>query len=443
MKDHATDIIRTLQNNGNVAVFCGGAVRDPLMNRTPKDWDVATSAVPSQVIELYPHSVLDGIERGVVGVITPAGVVDVATLRKDGSYSDGRRPDSVEFTHSLEEDARRRDFTINAMFLDPISGELHDFHDGQSDIRRRVVKTVGTPDDRFREDALRMLRAVRFTCQLGFVFDRGIQDSCVELSPLVHGLSGERVWAELSKILMTNCPENGISLLRSCGILDKILPEVADLYGLRQDPIHHREGDVWGHTLLALVDLQIEGADLETRFAGLLHDIGKKTCCQFRLEDGVERISNIGHDLEGANMAEQVCKRLKLSNDQTQKITGLVRLHMRAHNGPKMRKSKLIQMMRHPDFDCLVQLQHADSMGALRPEKSNREFYRSAQQTLDISIKATPLVGGKDLINLGLKPGPEFRRILDSIREAQDDGLISTREEAIAMVKESDVQRDS
>lgn len=388
MREAALKIVKTLQDNGFVAVFAGGFVRDMLLGRESNDIDVATSATPQQVLDLFPHSILDGFSEGVIKVITDKVVTDVATLRLDSNASNGRKPDSVEFTNSLKADSRRRDFSINSMYFDPISEELFDFHGGQEDLRREVITTVGDPSDRFQEDALRMLRAIRFSCQLGFRLDFDLSQSCRDLKHLVNNLSAERVRDEFFKILSSDRAKYGIGELIHTGLLQEILPEVS---------VHRKFA---GLHLLAL-----GGVDVETRFASLFLN-------QFEAADA--------------------CNRLKLSGAQFHKVITLLEQLDFAHDATNLKQAALVNMMRGKHFPYLAGLQFAQAKAMGLPD--HLDFFVAKSKELRTLVLAPPLLDGNDLIAAGLKPGPLFKTMLDWIRREQDSGRISTCEQALEML---------
>lgn len=423
MRDLAISIIKNLQEKGFIAVFCGGVCRDTLLGRPITDYDVATSALPSQVLELYPHAVLDGFEQGIIKCILDGQTIDVATLRKDGSYSDGRRPDSVEFTDSLEEDSLRRDITINAMFLDPISGQLYDFHQGQEDLRSKTIAAVGNMEDRILEDKLRMMRAVRFAAQLGKDWALYELKDIRQHADKILDVSVERIWNEFHKILASDNPRHGIELMNSTGLLEVIFPELTQLQSVPGDPVHHPEGDVLTHSLIALDNMTDLTQDPELRMAALFHDLGKHDCHQTRIEDGIVRHSHIGHDKSGADIMKQIAKRMKLSNELTNKLAWLIDNHMRAHTGKDMKRSKLVAFMRHEHFTDLMLLQHADALASgSGVSKSLLSFYIKQLADLKTAIAAKPIVNGDDLIALGHKPGKQFAAMLALAQDLQDSG---------------------
>lgn len=436
-KEAAISILNTLHVVGYGALFAGGAVRDTLLGRQPHDWDIATTATPQQVLEIFPHSVIDGVENGVVKVIFGKDTVDVATLRRDGNYSDGRTPDSVEFTDSFEEDSRRRDFTVNAMFMGA-DGVIKDFHNGQEDLRRGLIRCVGNPLDRFAEDKLRILRAVRFGAQLGFRLHWNLRDSALYHSPDLLQVSFERISDEFYKILAV--PEvqsfrSAINMLDSMGVVEQVLPELKATQGCKQDAYHHPEGDVWVHSLGVACTLKERKASPDLVFAGLLHDIGKVKRQQFWTDkEGRARISNKGHDIVGASLSTLICDRFRLTNIQKKKITELVRLHMTMHDGRNFRRETLIKYLRHENILDMVELQHADGTNSAYADKTLLTFYTDALQNLGPAISSKPLLRGQDLLDAGIPQSSQFGEILAFVRNLQDAAEVHTKEQALAEV---------
>lgn len=433
-KGQAAEAVEKLRNAGHQAVFAGGAVRDRLLDREPSDWDVATSALPAQVLDVFPHSVQDGIDQGVVKAIIDGLTVDVATFRKDGNYSDGRRPDTVEFTVHLHEDASRRDFTINSLYM-TLEGTVLDYHNGQADLRNGVIRCVGDPLDRFMEDKLRVMRALRFAAQLGFTIDATVIQGIYHTAPLINQVSYERIRDEFYKILEVQNVDNfemALVNMMQLGIMAQILPEVYDLVGCEQDAIHHPEGDVWVHSLGVAKTLKEMGEDADTVFGGLLHDIGKKhRVSHWTDSEGRPRISNIGHDVKGAEMVRGIADRFKLTGEQKKKIYELVRQHMRMHSGREMKRSTLIATLRDPYIHDLIALQHADGTNSAHAGKTCWGFYKEKLAELEPEITSPPLVRGQDLIDAGLAPGPYFTDLLAKLRVLQDEGSITTKEQGV------------
>lgn len=440
MKDQAFHVVKTLSNNGHKAVYTGGCVRDPLIGKTPKDWDVATSAKPEEIKKLFPNALGVGESFGVMVVILDGHQIEVATFRKDGNYGDGRRPDTVELVSDLKLDASRRDFTMNALFYDPLKEEIIDFFGGVEDIKNKRIRAVGCPRTRIAEDKLRMLRAVRFNASLGFDLDHALSEAISSHAAEIVSVSSERIRSEIMRICGSSSPELGFQTMLDLNLMRSTLPEVADLVGCEQDPIHHPEGDVWTHSIGVVRTLKEEKASPLLILTGLLHDVGKCKCQQIGYDtDGLKRISNKGHDYVGGQMVEDLCKRLRFTNEETYKISELVRLHMKAHLGKEMKKATLTKFLRHLTERDIVEeqilLQYADGTNSAHKDKPLLAFYREQLSILKPEINSKCLLSGQDLIDeLNLRPGPIFKRILDAVREAQDEGLIQTRPQALEYV---------
>lgn len=430
LRELATEVARRLCTRGYRAIFAGGCVRDHLLGREPKDYDIATIARPEQVLEIYPHAVLVGVQFGVVRVHHRGKEFEVATFRREGAYLDGRRPSEVAFSDERE-DALRRDFTINGMFLDPETGEVIDYVGGRADLAARVVRAIGDPRDRFREDHLRLLRAVRFAAGLGFAIDPATEAAIREMAHLIGMVSAERVRDELWKLLAGPDPRRGVELLDATGLLAHIFPEVVAMKGVPQPLGDPPGGDVWTHTLHVLGSLERPTPELAV--AALLHDIGKPKTLVV-----AERIRFERHAEVGAEMAEEVCRRLKCSTSETETVTALVRDHMKFLNVRDMRVSTLKRFLREPHFEALLALHKADCPGCHR-DLSNWEYCLEKREELarrQEPLRPEPLLTGHDLIGEGYAPGPRFGEILAAVEDAQLEGTLRTREEALAFVRE-------
>ncbi|MDE3180323.1 MAG: CCA tRNA nucleotidyltransferase, partial [Acidobacteriota bacterium] len=413
---------------GFEAYFVGGCVRDLVMGREPKDYDVATNAHPGQVEALFPGSLMVGARFGVVTVPREAGPVEVATYRSDGAYADGRHPEEVRYATTAREDAQRRDFTINGLFFDPIGNRVIDYTGGQEDIRRKRIRAIGNPAERFLEDHLRMLRAVRFAAGLRFSLDPALVSAIRELGGLINEVSPERTRDEIIKILTEGGARPGFELLDETGLLAFILPEVKALQGVAQPPQFHPEGDVWKHTLMMLDGLKEPPATLA--LGVLLHDIGKPPTFSVR-----ERIRFDGHAEVGAKMAAAVCARLRVSTKQTERIEQLVRNHLRFKDLPQMRRSTQLRFLRMEGFDEHLELHRLDCLSS-HGNLSNYELARAIlRETPAEALKPRLLLGGDDLIAQGFVPGPRFKEMLRAVEDAQLDGKIHTREDALEMVQ--------
>jgi len=429
-RELAEAVIGRLRASGHEAFLAGGCVRDLLLGRTPKDYDVATSARPEEVASLFARTVAVGAAFGVVVVVEGPLQVEVATFRRDAAYSDGRRPDAVAFT-TAEEDARRRDFTINGMFLDPETGEVVDYVGGRKDLARRLIRAIGDPRDRFGEDHLRMLRAVRFAAELGFSLHRETAGAVREMAPLAADVSGERVSAELARLL-TAPPagrRQGLDLADRLGLLAVLLPEIHALHGAAQGPGVHPEGDVFTHTLLVVEHLREPTCELA--LGALLHDVGKPPTAAVR--EG--RITFYGHPQVGEAMAGTVCRRLRLTTHQRRRVTWLVRSHMTLIAAEEMREATLKRLFAQDGFEDLAELWRADCLasgGTAGAYEALMARYRAMGRQ---AVRPPPLVTGRDLIDLGLEPGPIFGDILEEVYDAQLEGRLASREDALGLAR--------
>lgn len=465
------EIIKTLEAAGWPARLVGGCVRDQLLGRTPKDFDIVTLANPDQICEALTQGIFDkstlirvGESFGVIKVAWGGQVVDVATARSDGEYTDGRRPDNIQFA-SFKEDMSRRDFTINALSIGK-DDFIFDYFRGQEDLEKKVIRTIGEPSERFNEDYLRMLRAVRFAVQLDFRIDTIVIDAIQHMAQNITKISAERVSDEFRKIMLSGNAVRGLELLKSTGLLQHIIPEFVETWGPKgyQDPKHHPEGNVWTHTRQVVSHAEKTG-DFVLIMGAMLHDIGKPGTQEIREGDcncdasisscaHPERITNLGHDKLGAEMSRVICERLRLTAKETDSICDLVRLHMLMHNVDKLRKSRLIAILSRDDIDQLMQLQHADSLGSFFyhgieelhnyplsevgeriSTKSRKEFITSKIQELKPVWEVPAILSGGDLIKAGYKPGPMFKTILSKVRNAQLEGQLQNKDQALELVK--------
>ncbi len=425
----AVEILRRLAAAGFEAYLVGGCVRDLVMGRPPKDYDIATNARPDQVVELFPEGLTVGAQFGVVIVPREAGNVEVATYRSDGRYADGRHPDEVRFASSAEADVRRRDFTINGLLLDPLSNQVLDYVGGQADIRGRRLRTIGDPIERFSEDRLRMLRAVRFAARLGFALDAAARDAIRTQAAEIHQVSAERVRDEILKILTEGNARRGFELLDETGLLVEVLPEVKRLQGVAQPPEFHPEGDVWVHTLMMLEAMHEPTPTLA--LGVLLHDVGKPPTFTIR-----ERIRFDNHMEVGARMAREICGRLRLSARDSERVVELVRHHLRFKDFPQMRRSKQLRFLRMEHFSEHLELHRLDCL-ASHGDLTNYDLARRLlAETPPQEIKPAPLVRGDDLIAQGYAPGPLFKKILQFVEDAQLEGKIHTPADALRLVAE-------
>ncbi len=424
----ARRVIEALNRRGYQALLVGGCVRDLLLEKKPKDWDVATDARPDQMLALFPETNLVGAQFGVVRVREGDEVVEVATFRSDGEYRDGRRPEEVRYEKDPREDALRRDFTINALFLNAATGDVIDYVGGREDLQERFIRAVGEPEKRFREDQLRLLRAIRFAARLGFQIEPATWAAIQRLAPEVRTVAMERVRDELTRILTEGGAKYGFDLLDSSGILLELLPEVAAMKGVEQPPQYHPEGDVWVHTLLVLDQLECPTATLA--WAALLHDVGKPPT--FRVAD---RIRFDGHAEVGVEMAHAILARLRFPKEQSERIERLIADHMKFKDVHAMRESTLKRFVRQPAFDEHLALHRADSLSS-NGNLDAYEFVRGKLAEMPVELlKPEPLITGRDLIERGYVPGPRFAEILATVEDAQLEGKLRSKEEAMEFVE--------
>ena len=425
----ATEIVRQLREEGFQAYLVGGCVRDLVMGREPKDYDIATDATPEHVVRLYPNALTVGAQFGVVMVPHETGNIEVATFRSDGRYADGRHPAEVRYAQTPQEDVRRRDFTINGLLFNPATEQVLDYVGGERDIRARRIRTIGDPVERFKEDRLRMLRAVRFAARFVFALDAAAKDAIRKLAPQIHDVSAERVREEIVKILTEGQARRGFELLDETGLLKEVLPEIKALQGVQQPPEFHPEGDVWVHTMLMLEGLRQATPTLA--LGVLLHDVGKPPTFAIR-----ERIRFDNHVEVGAQMALGVCQRLRLSTRDTERVVELVRHHLRFKDFPRMKRSTQLRFLRMEGFEEHLELHRLDCL-ASHGDLTNYELARLLlTETPPAEIKPAPLVRGQDLIAQGYTPGPLFKQILQAVEDAQLEGSLHSREDALRLVAE-------
>ncbi|MGD0694299.1 MAG: CCA tRNA nucleotidyltransferase [Terriglobia bacterium] len=429
MEQAAVEIIRRLRDKGHQAYLVGGCVRDLVMGREPKDYDVSTDATPEQVVELFPNGLTVGAQFGVVIVPREPGNVEVATFRSDGLYSDGRHPNEVRYSKTAKEDVERRDFTINGLLYDPVERRVLDYVGGQADIRARRLRTIGDPEQRFDEDRLRMLRAVRFAARFGFALDAAAADAIRKLAPEIRLVSAERVRDEIMKILTEGQARRGFELLDEVGLVKEVLPEIKALQGVEQPPEFHPEGDVWVHTMMMLEGLQSPTPTLA--LGVLLHDVGKPPTFTLR-----ERIRFDNHVEVGARMAEHICARLRISARETERVVELVRHHLRFKDFPKMRRSTQLRFIRMEGFAEHLELHRLDCLSSHRNLENYELARRLLEETPPEEVKPVPLLRGEDLIAEGYQPGPLFKTILQTVEDAQLEGRLHSREEALQLVAE-------
>jgi poly(A) polymerase len=457
----ALRIVETLRSRGYKAYFAGGCVRDLLLGHEPADYDVATNATPDVVLDMFPRTFAVGAHFGVVLVapeVEDAGfTTEVATFRSDLAYSDGRHPDAVRYTASAEEDVQRRDFTINGLLLDPLrvdplrvdplrEGSLWDeciadsnvlraavldFVDGLADLDAGVVRAIGRPELRFEEDHLRMLRGVRFAARFGFELEPETQRAIRSLAPRIHAVSRERVRDELTKMLTEGHARRAFELLDETGLLAEVLPQIACMKGVEQPPQFHPEGDVWIHTLMLLEQLP-PGCSMTLAWGALLHDVGKPPT--FRRAP--DRIRFDGHVEIGVAMAAEICRGIRFSNEETRQVLALVENHMRFMDAQRMKASTLKRFFRLDRFNEHLALHRMDCVAG-SGHLENWEFVRERFSSMpEEAMRPQPLITGRELIAAGYPPGARFREMLRTAEDAQLEGIITTPEAALQLVRE-------
>jgi poly(A) polymerase len=483
----ALKIVETLRTRGYEAYLAGGCVRDLLLGRQPADYDVATSAPPEVVLEMFPRTFAVGAHFGVVLVAPEAEdagfVTEVATFRSDFKYSDGRHPDGVRYTKTAEEDVKRRDFTINGLLLDPllaipqkadrapdtgfekattgpstpvaaapsaqddksvgegaglrgaalddVRGAVLDYVDGLADIDAGIVRAIGRAEQRFQEDHLRMLRGVRFAARFGFELEAETKRAIRRLASKIHAVSRERVRDELTKMLTEGHARRAFELLDETGLLNEVLPEVARMKGVEQPPQFHPEGDVWVHTLMLLEQLE-PGCSETLAWGALLHDVGKPPT----FKRAPDRIRFDGHVEIGVAMGAEICRRFRFSNEETRQVVALIENHMRFMDAQRMKQSTLKRFFRLERFEEHLALHKMDCLagsGYLEHWEFVRERLSSMPEEV---VRPKPLITGRELIAVGYPPGERFREMLRAAEDAQLEGTIATAEEAIKLVRE-------
>jgi poly(A) polymerase len=439
-REAAADVARCLVDAGHVALFAGGCVRDHRMGRMPSDYDIATSATPRQVLKIFPHSNEVGAHFGVVIVKRGDHVLEVATFRTDGSYGDGRRPDHVVFS-TPEEDAKRRDFTINGLFEDPFSGEIIDYVGGCADLAAGVLRAIGDPHLRFSEDALRLMRVVRFATTLDFEIEQNTWQGVRTHAALLAKISPERIRDELVKMLVSPRRARAFQLLVDSGLIEQFWPEVLALIGCEQPPEWHPEGDVFTHTKIML-DMLGPEVSPELALAVLLHDIAKPPTRTIDAGAG-NRIRFNGHDALGAEMAGDMLRRLRFSNEVIDAVIPMVARHMQFMSVQNMRVAKLKRFMASPTFTQELELHRVDC-GSSNGFTDNYEFLLEKREEFSLEpLIPPPLITGRDLIAAGLSPGPKFSEILRDIETEQLEGKLKTREDALEYFRSQWLQRDA
>ena len=425
----ARAVARTLRAHGFQSYLVGGCVRDLVLGRQPRDFDLSTSATPEQVMSLFPDAQLVGAH---FGVVLFEGI-EIATFRSEGAYADGRHPDQVVFETDPAKDVWRRDFTINALLMDPLEagqepGQVIDHVGGLADLQQGLIRAIGNPVRRFEEDHLRMLRAVRFAARFRFRIDPATLAAMQALAPMIHRIASERIRDELVRILTEGGARHGFELLDESGLLREILPEVAAMKGVEQPPEFHPEGDVWIHTLIMLEGLQAPTAALA--MGVLLHDVGKPPT--FRI---AERIRFDGHVGAGLKLGQAILTRLRFSQEDTAQALALIANHMRFGEVRRMKESTVKRFLRLPRFEEHLELHRLDcssSHGGL----DNYQFMKERlEHTPPEEVRPARLLTGADLIAAGYHPGPEFSAMLEAAEDAQLENRIQTLEEGLKIAE--------
>lgn len=426
----ALEVAHALRSAGRLVYFVGGCVRDRLLGLPLHDRDLATSASPAEILRLFPDAIEAGAHFGVAIVRRGGHEVQVATFRSEASYRDGRHPDRVHFETDPRADVLRRDFTINALLENPFTGEISDFTGGLDDLRHRVIRAIGDPADRFAEDHLRMLRAIRFAARLGFEIHPATFAAIQSLAPDIQRISPERIRDEISRILTEGGARRGFELLDSSGLLAAILPEVARMQGVQQPPEFHPEGDVWVHTLGLLE--RLESPSLELALAALLHDVGKPLTQTFE-----DRIRFSGHDRLGAEIARQILSRLRYPNETIEAVASMTAQHMRFKDAPQMAGATFKRFVRQPLFDQLLELHRLDLLASQRPLANYDAVAARRAQIPPGHLHPPALLTGHDLIAMGFPPGPRFSTVLQALETEQLEGRITTRDQAERFVRQA------
>lgn len=434
-KKFAESIARKLQAAGYEAVFAGGCVRDEILGREPNDYDIATNALPDQVREIFKRTVPVGEAFNVILVLSDHEenpyAVEVATFRADIGIADGRHPAKV-VTATAREDVERRDFTINGMLFDPVKNEVLDWVGGKADLKAKIIRAIGDPNLRIDEDHLRMLRAIRFAARFNYKIEENLWNAICSKAALIQKISVERIFDEMTKMLTSANADRAMNDLADSGLLEFIMPEALKMKGCEQPPEYHPEGDVWVHTLMLLK--QCDGAPSELAWGCLLHDIGKPPT--FSQEAG-DRIRFNNHQNVGAEMAEEILKRLKASGHLIDVVVELTRDHLKFKDIPQMRPSTLKRFLRGPHFDLHLKMHYIDCMASHEDMTLYNLCLQKLKELPPEVLKPKPLIGGHDLIQLGLKPGPQFKKILDAVETEQLEGRLSDRETAIEFVRQN------
>ena len=434
-------IASVLKKNGFEAFYAGGCVRDFLLKKQPKDYDIATSALPDEIEKLFDRTNGIGKKFGTIGVLINESLIEVTTFRSDETYLDGRHPTNITFT-SAEKDAERRDFTINGLFMNPDTLEIVDFVDGQDDLKKRIVKAIGDPDHRFSEDHLRMLRAVRFAHTLEFDIDSETYKSIKKNAHKISVISAERIENELSRILIeSQNPGDALQTLHDIGLLEYILPEVEKLIGVEQPPDHHPEGDVFTHVKLMLnlsktSEINANYLKRELVYSILFHDISKpEMYMEEKQEDGTIRIRFVGHEKKGAEVTKEILNRLKISTKEKNKIVDVIANHMLPFQSQQMKLSSLKKLVGSPFFDLLLELHRIDGLGSKGLLDSYKFLKKKREEFSNEIILPQRLISGNDLKDIGIDEGLKIKKILDEVYELQLNEVLLNYDDAINWVK--------
>ncbi len=425
----ATQIVKKLVKSGFIAYFAGGCVRDLIMKQSAEDYDIATTASPDQIIQLFDKTIPVGKQFGVIIVVAEGHQYEVATFRNEGPYRDGRHPEKVIFT-TPEEDAKRRDFTVNGLFYDPVKREIIDFVHGREDIGSKLIRTIGNPEERFEEDRLRMLRAIRFAANLGFKIESQTWETIKRLKSKINSVSQERIRDELVKMFTRPNAGLGLELLSKSGLLAEILPEIEVMKGVQQPPEHHPEGDVFIHTKM-LMD-QLDHPSVVLAFGALLHDVGKPNT----YSDEGGKIHFYNHPHVGAEIAEKLLTRLRFSNREIADILSCVENHMKFASVREMRVGKLKQFVARENFKTELELHKIDCLAS----HGKLELYQFLKEKTDEfkqeDLKPKPWINGHDLIALGIKPGPLMKEIIEEAYSLQLESKMNSKSDTLEWVKQ-------
>jgi poly(A) polymerase len=432
LRERATGIVQRLQGAGFTAFWVGGCVRDFLLGREPGDYDIVTAALPEQVERLFPHTVPVGRKFGIIVVVEGEHQFQVATFRAEADYRDGRHPEQVTFGDARA-DALRRDFTVNGLFYDPVRGQLHDWVGGDADLKGKVIRTIGSPEERFNEDHLRLLRAVRLAAQLDFQIEPATLAAVRAQTAKIQGISAERIRDELLKLFRPPYAARGLELLRETGLLEQVLPEIAVTVTCQQSPDFHPEGSVFNHLVLMLKKLPPD-ADPLLPWAVLFHDVAKPVTASSDPVTG--SIHFYGHERVGAEMTKDILERLRFPRKQNDEVVEAVRHHMQFKDALEMRKATLRRMLMRPTFPLELQLHRLDCLGSHGRLDAYDYLVEQAKELEKKPEIRPPLLTGDDLMEIGMNPGPAMGALLEEIREKQLQDELKTAEEAREWAKQ-------